>query len=51
MADPIDTDPGERDPREASLARRSGTPALSPWLVLVGIGVLAAGAFVLSAFL
>jgi hypothetical protein len=47
----MDTDPADRDPREDALARRSGTPTLSPWLVLVGVGVLAAGAFVISALL
>ncbi|MDZ4364058.1 hypothetical protein [Brevundimonas sp.] len=51
MADPMDTDPADRDPREDALARRSAAPTLSPWLILAGAGLLAAGAFVVSALL
>jgi len=49
MADPMDTDPADRDPREDEMARRSGTPTLSPWLIIFGFGLLAATAFVVSA--
>ncbi|MFN3669250.1 MAG: hypothetical protein ACK4VY_08065 [Brevundimonas sp.] len=49
MADPLDTDPADRDPRERDLSRRSGGPAISPWLVvgvivLLGLVVYAASA-------
>lgn len=50
-ADPPDTDPVDQDPRERGLERRSGGPALSPWLVIAGIALLAAAAYVLLALI
>jgi hypothetical protein len=50
-ADPPDTDPADRDPREAGLERRSGNGALSPWLIVGVIALLAVGAYVVSAVL
>lgn len=50
-ADPPDTDPIEQDPRERDLRRRSGGPALSPWLVVAAITLLAVGAYVVFALL
>ena len=49
---PVDlpeSDPIDRDPREKDLERRSGAPAISPWLIiglilLIGLGVYAASA-------
>jgi len=49
MADPRNTDPADRDPRERRLERRSGTPAASLWLVIGGILMLAAAVYVISA--
>jgi hypothetical protein len=51
MADPLDTDPADKDPRERGLERRSNTPAVSPWLVIGVILLVAAAAYVLSALL
>lgn len=48
-ADPRDTDPADQTPRETGLERRSGTPAISPWLVLGAISLLAALAYVIPA--
>lgn len=48
-ADPPDTDPIDRDPRERELERRSGQPPAAPWMVVVGIALLAAIAYVVSA--
>lgn len=50
-ADPRDTDPVDQTPREKGLERRSGAPAVSPWLVLGAIGLLAALAYVISALI
>ncbi len=50
-ADPHDTDPLDRDPRERGLERRSGGSALSPWLVIGAIVLLAATVYVASALL
>lgn len=49
MADPVDSDPADRDPRERDLQRRSGAPAVSPWLVIGVIALIAAAAYVISA--
>lgn len=49
MADPLHTDPADRDPREQDLSRRSGAPAVSPWLVLGAIGLLGLVVYVASA--
>ena len=49
MADPRDTDPHEQDPRERDLERRSGAPAVSPWLVIGLIAMLGAVVYVISA--
>ena len=49
MADPPDTDPVDQDPRERGLERRSGGPALSPWLIVGVIALLAAAVYVVSA--
>ena len=49
MADPPDTDPVDQDPRERGLERRSGGPALSPWLIVGVIVLLAAAAYAVSA--
>lgn len=50
-ADPLDTDPADQTPRETGLERRSSGSALSPWLVLGAIGLLAAVVYVVSALL
>lgn len=49
MADPHDTDPIDQDPRERGMERRSGGPALSPWLMIGAIALLAAAVYVVSA--
>ncbi len=49
MADPRDTDPSDQDPRERELQRRSDGPAVSPWLVIGGIALIAAAIYVISA--
>jgi hypothetical protein len=51
MADPLDTDPADKTPRERGLERRSGGPALSPWLVIGAVALLAALVYALSALL
>lgn len=51
MADPPDTDPVDQTPRERGLERRSGGPALSPWLIVGVIALLAAAVYVASALL
>lgn len=51
-ADPIGTDPDDRDPRERGLARRSGAGgAISPWLIIGAIILLGVGVYVVSAVL
>ena len=50
-ADPRDTDPIDQDPREHGLERRSSGPALSPWLMIGAIVLLAAAVYVVSALL
>ncbi|MGZ9114628.1 MAG: hypothetical protein ACXW3K_08395 [Brevundimonas sp.] len=49
MADPHDTDPADQDPRERDLERRSGGPAVSPWLVIGVILLLGVVVYVISA--
>lgn len=49
MADPRDTDPADRDPRERDMGRRSDGPAISPWLVIGVIVLIAAAVYVVSA--
>jgi len=49
MADPRNTDPVDKDPRERGLERRSRTPAMSLLLVIGGILMLAAAVYVMSA--
>lgn len=49
MADPRDTDPDDQDPREYELGRRSGGPAVSPWLFIGSILMLGVGAYVIFA--
>jgi hypothetical protein len=49
MADPMDTDPDDRDPREQGLNRRSGAPTMSPWLIIGGIVLLGLVIYVASA--
>ena len=51
MADPPDTDPVDQDPRERGLERRSGGPAVSPWLAVLAVGLLAAAVYVVSALI
>lgn len=51
MADPRDTDPDDRDPRERELGRRGGGPAVSPWLMIGVIVLIAAAVYVISAVL
>ena len=49
MADPQDTDPIDKDPRERGLERRAGSPSVSPWLVVGVIVLLGAIVYVISA--
>lgn len=49
MADPLNTDPDDQDPRERDLERRSDGPAISPWLVIGLILLLGAAVYVISA--
>ena len=49
MADPRDTDPDDRDPREHELGRRSEGPAVSPWLFIGAILLLGVAVYVISA--
>ncbi|HUH09143.1 MAG TPA: hypothetical protein VLZ73_01210 [Brevundimonas sp.] len=51
MADPLDTDPADKDPRERGLERRSNVPAVSPWLVIGVILLLGAVIYVVSALI
>ena len=51
MADPRDTDPDDRDPRERELGRRSGGPAVSPWLFIGSILLLGVVVYAISAVL
>jgi len=51
MSDPPHTDPADQDPRERDLARRSGGPAISLWLVIGVIVLLALAVYVISAVL
>lgn len=44
---PIETE--DRNPNEEDLSRRSGTPAVSPLLIVVGIALIAALIYVISA--
>ena len=41
----------EEDPRERELARRSNAPAVSPWVIVILIAILAAVVYVISALL
>lgn len=50
-ADPPDTDPEAQTPRERGLERRSGLPAVSPWVAVGAIALLAAVVYVASALL
>lgn len=50
-ADPPDTDPADRSPRERGLERRSNAPAVSPWLAICCILMLGAVIYVVSALL
>jgi len=47
--DPPDTDPADQHPREQGLRRRSGGPAVSPWVVIGLILILGALAYAISA--
>lgn len=49
MADPRNTDPEDRIPRESGLERRSGGAAVSPWLVIGAILLLGAAVYVIPA--
>jgi hypothetical protein len=51
MADPPGTEPDDQDPRERDLSRRSEAPALSPWLIILGLALLGALVYVVSAML
>ena len=51
MADPQNTDPAERDPREQDLVRRSGSPAVSPWLVISLVVLVGVAVYVVSAMM
>lgn len=51
MADPFHTDPDEQDPRERNLGRRSEGPAVSPWLIIGAIVLIAVAVYVISAVL
>ena len=48
-ADPRDTDPADQHPRERGLERRSGNPAVSPWVAVGLILILGALIYVISA--
>lgn len=50
-ADPRDTDPADQTPRERGLERRSDAPVVSPWLIVVGVLLLAGLVYVVSALL
>jgi hypothetical protein len=51
MADPSHTDPDDKSPRERDLQRRSGAPALGPWVALTLLLMLGAAVYVVSAML
>lgn len=51
MADPRNTDPGDQDPRESEMGRRSDGASTSLWLVLGGIVLLGIAVYVISAVL
>ena len=51
MADPRNTDPDDRDPRERELGRRSDGPSVSPRLVIGSILPLGVAVYVISAVL
>ena len=51
MADPRDTDPLDRNPRERGLEKRADAPVLSPLVVLGGLAMLGAAIYVISALL
>jgi hypothetical protein len=48
-ADPPDTDPVDKDPRERGLQRRSRDPSITPWLAVGAIVLLGAIIYVFSA--
>ncbi|WP_200943531.1 MULTISPECIES: hypothetical protein [unclassified Brevundimonas] len=48
-ADPRDTDPVDRDPRESEMGRRSDGASTSLWLVIGGIVLLGLAVYVISA--
>ncbi len=50
-ADLPDTDPADQDPRERDLERRSEGPAVSPWMFVGLILMLAGLVYVVSALL
>ena len=50
-ADPRDTEPADQTPRESGLERRSGGPAVSPWVVIGLVLMLGALVYVISAFI
>jgi hypothetical protein len=41
----------EEDPRERDLSRRSGGPAVSVWVIVILVAMLAAAVYVASAML
>jgi len=51
MADPRDTDPVDKTPSERGLERRSGAPAVSPWLIIMLIAMLGAAVYAVSAMM
>lgn len=44
-------DHNDGDPRETQLSRRSNAPAVSLWVILMGVVILGALAYVISALL
>lgn len=50
-ADPRNTDPADRDPREHGLQRRSGNATVSPWLIVGVIVLIGVVIYVVSALL
>lgn len=51
MADPAGTEPDDRDPEQADLARRSAGGAVSPWLIIGLLAMLGVGVYAVSALL
>lgn len=51
MTDPDVTPPLDEDPRERDLARRSNMPAVSPWVIVASVVLLALATYVVSALL